>query len=180
MHDAGPRRDRRRAAAVRAARVQIQTQYRIVETPGLGGRTGAPRVRAYRDVDLPAIVELDAVATGEDRAHVLADFAAPSTTRCVERDDGSIGGFVIRAPWGGGATIAPDLDDALAILHARRLASSPERRVRAGLLEANAAGLERLRADGWVDAWQAPRMIRGEMPSWQPASIWGQFDHAIG
>ena len=104
----------------------------------------------------------------------------PTTTTCVERDDGSLGGFVIRAPWGGGATIAPDLDDALAILHARRLASSPERRVRAGLLETNTAGLERLRADGWVDAWHAPRMIRGEMPAWQPAAIWGQFDHAIG
>jgi predicted N-acetyltransferase YhbS len=160
---------------------RIQTNYRIVEMPGLGGGgTGAPRVRPYRESDLPALIELDAAATGEDRAHVLTDFAAPGTTQCVERDDGSLGGFVIRAPWGGGATIAPDPADALAILHARRLASNPERRVRAGLLESNPVGLERLRAAGWVDAWHAPRMIRGEMPAWQPAAIWGQFDHAIG
>jgi GNAT superfamily N-acetyltransferase len=159
---------------------RIQTNYRIVETPGLGGGAGAPRVRPFRESDLPALIELDAAATGEDRAHVLTDFAAPGTTQCVERDDGSLGGFVIRAPWGGGATIAPDPADALAILQARRLASSPERRVRAGLLESNPVGLERLRAAGWVDAWHAPRMIRGEMPAWQPAAIWGQFDHAIG
>ena len=162
---------------------RIQTQYRIVETPGLGhagAGAGPPRVRAFRDSDLPAILELDAAATGEDRAHVLTDFAAPATTQCVERDDGSLGGFVIRAPWGGGATIAPDPDDAVAILHARRLASTPERRVRAGLLATNTAGLERLLDDGWVDAWHAPRMIRGAMPAWQPAAIWGQFDHAIG
>jgi hypothetical protein len=123
---------------------------------------------------------LDADATGEERGHLLSDLAALPTTLCLERDDGSLGGFVIRAPWGGGATIAPDLDDALAMLHARRLASSPERRVRAGLLESNSAGLERLLADGWIEAWQAPRMIRGEMPPWQPTAIWGQFDHAIG
>jgi predicted N-acetyltransferase YhbS len=161
---------------------RIQTQYRIVETPGLGGgdHGGVPRVRSFHETDLPAILGLDAAATGEDRAHVLTDFAAPDTTRCVERPDGSIGGFIVRAPWGGGATVAPDPDDALAILHARRLASTPDRRVRAGLLAVNTAGLERLLADGWVDAWHAPRMIRGEMPAWQPAAIWGQFDHAIG
>jgi hypothetical protein len=148
---------------------------------GSGSRPStAPRVRAFRDTDLTAILELDAAATGEDRAHVLTEFAAPDTTRCVVREDGSLGGFIVRAPWGGGATIAPDLDDALAILHARRLASTPERRVRAGLLATNTAGLERLLADGWVNSWHAPRMIRGEMPPWQPDGIWGQFDHAIG
>jgi GNAT superfamily N-acetyltransferase len=159
---------------------RVQTTYRIVEAPGLDAGSRDPRVRPFRDADLRAMTSLDAAATGEDRAHLLADFAAPGTTRVVERGDGSLGGFVIRAPWGGGATIAPDIEDAMAILQARRLASSPDRRVRAGLLEANTAGLERLLADGWVDAWQAPRMIRGEMPAWQPTAIWGQFDHAVG
>lgn len=159
---------------------RVQTTYRIVEAPGLGEGISDPRVRPYEPPDLSAMAALDADATGEDRAHLLADFAAPDTTRVLERVDGSVGGFVIRAPWGGGATIAPEIDDAVAILHTRRLNSSPDRRVRAGLLEPNAAGLQRLLADGWVDAWQAPRMIRGEMPAWQPTAIWGQFDHAVG
>jgi hypothetical protein len=123
---------------------------------------------------------LDQAATGEGRQHLLAAFAAPDTALCVERADGSLGGFVIRAPWGGGATIAPDPDDALAILDARRLASGPEKRVRAGLLAENESGLERLAAAGWTDVWQAPRMILGTMPDWDPGSIWGQFDHAVG
>ncbi len=63
----------------------------------------------------------------------------------LERADGSLGGFVVRAPWGGGATIAPDLDAAVAILHARRVASGSAGRVRAGLLTENEAGLERPR-----------------------------------
>jgi hypothetical protein len=123
---------------------------------------------------------LDAAGTGEDRAHLFSALATPATTRCLERDDGTLGGFVVRAPWGGGATIAPDPDDALAILHARRLATGPEKRVRAGLLESNAGGLERMLAAGWTDSWTAPRLIRGEMPAWQPNAVWGQFDHAIG
>jgi hypothetical protein len=123
---------------------------------------------------------LDAVATGEDRGHLLDAFAAPDTTRCLVHRDGTLGGFVVRAPWGGGATIVPDPDDALAILDARRRASGPDRRVRAGLIEDNRAGIDRLRAAGWTDAWGAPRMIRGSMPDWRPDSIWGQFDHAIG
>jgi GNAT superfamily N-acetyltransferase len=159
---------------------RVQTTYRIVEAPGLGGGVGEPRVRSYRETDLEAMTALDAAATGEDRTHLLAEFAAPATTQVAERPDGTLGGFVIRAPWGGGATIAPDIDDALAILRARRFASSPDRRVRAGLLEPNTAGLQRLRAEGWVDAWHAPRMIRGEMSAWEPAAIWGQFDHALG
>ncbi len=123
---------------------------------------------------------MDGAATGEDRRHLLAAFATPETGLCVERADGSLGGFVVRAPWGGGATIAPDPDDALAVLTARRLAAGPARRVRAGLLADNEAGLERLAAAGWSDVWQAPRMIRGPMPDWNPSAIWGQFDHAVG
>ena len=68
----------------------------------------------------------------------------------------------------------------MTILQARRLASGPDKRVRAGLLDANTEGLESLRAAGWSEAWTAPRMIRGEMPAWQPNAIWGQFDHAVG
>lgn len=159
---------------------RVQTRYRIVEAPGLGAGAPDPRIRPFRASDLEDVVALDAAGTGEDRAHLLRAFAAPGTTRCLERDDGSLGGFVIRAPWGGGATIAPDPDDALAILQARRLAAAPQKRVRAGLIESNTTGLERLIAAGWTDSWQAPRLIRGDMPAWQPNAIWGQFDHAVG
>lgn len=160
---------------------EVQAHYRTLEARGLAGPADTdPRIRPFEDGDLAAMIALDAVATGEDRAHVLEDLAAPGTTRCLARADGTLGGFVIRAPWGGGATIAPDQDDALAILRARRLAAGPDKRVRAGLIDSNRAGLARLLAAGWVEAWRAPRMIRGRMPPWQPSAIWGQFDHAIG
>ena len=167
---------------------EIQTWYRIKEAPGLPPEESTPgtvlgpgpRVRRFRPADLDAMAALDRAATGEDRRHLLERFADAETTLCLERNDGRLGGFVVRAPWGGGATVAPDPDDAEALLTARRLAAGPEKRVRAGLLADNEAGLERLADAGWSDVWGAPRMIRGPMPAWDPAAIWGQFDHAVG
>jgi predicted N-acetyltransferase YhbS len=159
---------------------EVQSFYRILEAPGIDGEAPDPRVRAFAPADLDAMAALDAAATGEDRAHLLRAFAAPETTRVLEHEDRSLGGFVVRAPWGGGATIAPGLDDALAIVRARRIAAGPGRPVRVGVLEDNEAGLERLIADGWVDSWQAPRLVRGDPLAWQPTAIWGQFNHALG
>lgn len=159
---------------------EIQTWYRIKEAPGLPTGQMAPKARSYRPSDLPSMCALDAAATGEDRRHLLSAFAASDTTICVDRTDGTLGGFVVRAPWGGGATIAPDPVDAMAILHARRLAAGVDKRVRAGLLDDNEAGLELLSSAGWTDSWQAPRLIRGPLPDWVPNAIWGQFDHAVG
>jgi ribosomal protein S18 acetylase RimI-like enzyme len=162
---------------------EVQTWYRTMEAPGLAATTdGSPddgRVRAYRGDDLEAIAALDRRATGEDRRGVIAGLAGADGTRVLDRVDG-IAGFVIRAPWGGGATVAPRVEDALVILRARRVASGPGKRIRCGILAENAVGAEALAADGWTEAWRAPRLIRGESLHWHPEHIWGQFNHAIG
>jgi predicted N-acetyltransferase YhbS len=159
---------------------EVQTWYRILEAPGLGDEPVDPRIRQFEAADLSAMAELSTLATGEDRTHLLKAFASPTTANCLIRDDGELGGFVVRAPWGGGSTIAPRLEDAEAILHARRVGRGPEHRIRAGLVVENAAGLERLLATGWTDSWGAPRLIRGDPLQWQPEAIWGQFNHALG
>ncbi len=159
---------------------EVQTWYRMLEAPGLGAAPIDPRIRAFRPTDLPAMVELSAAATGEDRAHLLAAFATPETAQVLATDDGMLGGFVVRAPWGGGSTNAPQLEDAEAILHARRVGRGPAQRTRAGLLAENEAGLERLLSTGWIETWQAPRFIRGDQAHGRPEAIWGQFNHALG
>ena len=166
----------------------VQTWYRTMEAPGLAAsrrcaataRAAAGRAaRSARD-DLDAMAALDRAATGEDRRHLLAAFATPDTTRVVTAWEDEPAGFVIRAPWGGGATIAPQRDDAAAILRARRVAAGPDRRVRAGILLENEAGAAALAADGWTEAWRAPRLVRGDPLAWHPEHIWGQFNHALG
>ncbi len=50
----------------------------------------------------------------------------------------------------------------------RRSGRTAVERIRAGLLAENVAGLERLAADGWTEAWHAPRLIRGDALAWDP------------
>lgn len=163
---------------------QLQTRYRILEAPGLAvasgdGSSGGATVRPFVPGDLEALLALDRASTGEDRGHALTRLA-DSTTARVAAMSGSITGFVVRPPWGGGATVAASLDDALAIVEARRVASGPEGRVRVGVLEENAAGLEALAALGFKPEWSAPRLVRGAAMDWRPERIWGQFNHAMG
>lgn len=163
---------------------EVQTWYRTMEA---SGRTGErpPAVRAFRTGDLPAMQALDRRATGEDRSSTLARFAAPGTARVLtatvaEGDGTRIEGFVIRAPWGGGATVATSIEAARAILAARLVAAGPERTVRCGVVLDNEAGGSALEADGWTEAWRAPRLIRGADLTWEPTMLYGQFNHAMG
>jgi GNAT superfamily N-acetyltransferase len=164
---------------------ELQTWYRTMEAPGLDGTSPSPPgatrvVRPWRPEDLGAMAALDAEVTGEDRRHLLAAFATPESARVVVGHDDRPRGFVVRATWGGGATIAPDVDDAMALLAARRRAAGPQKRVRAGVVASNLEGVARLEAAGWSEAWRAPRLIRGTPLQWRPDGIWGQFNHAVG
>lgn len=162
---------------------EVQTWYRTLEAPGTGG-SGDPTplevVRPFASADLKAMTVLDRAATGEDRAAVLRDLASPDGTRVLHGDDGTVLGFLARAPWGGGATVAPVVDDAMTILDARRRGYASDKRVRCGILLENEAGAETLERAGWREAWRAPRMIRGAPMDWHPEHLWGQFNHAMG
>jgi GNAT superfamily N-acetyltransferase len=168
---------------------EVATWYRTFEAAGASGtanaedealRNGAT-LRAFQVDDLPAMEALDRAATGEDRAHLLDAFATHESARClVGPGECGLRGSVVRAPWGGGATTAADLEAGVAICEARRTSAPTARRVRADLLLENEAGADALQRVGWTEAWRAPRMHRGEPLVWRPSSIWGQFNHALG
>jgi hypothetical protein len=123
---------------------------------------------------------LDLTATGEDRAHVLRRLATPDSAKVLVAGDGAVSGFVVRGSWGGGATVTPSIEAALRITEARRVAAGAEGRVRVGILAENKAGFAALRRAGFRAQWSAPRMVRGEVMTWHPEWIWGQFNHAMG
>ncbi len=163
---------------------EVQTRYRILEAPGLPPGSGEDGVdggvRGFSSKDLAGMIEIDRTATGEDRSHILRRLASPATTKVLVGGDGPMRGFVIRAPWGGGATVAAQVGDAMALIDARRRASGPDGRIRVGVLDENGAGLAALAGAGFTDQWSAPRMIRGASMTWHPEWIWGQFNHAMG
>jgi GNAT superfamily N-acetyltransferase len=155
---------------------ELDTTYRFIEAQGTG--PGGSRLRPFRPEDLGPMAELDRLASGEDREHLLRAFSSDSSAWCLS--DGGLRGFVVRAPWGGGATVAPRLDDGVEILEGRRARIPPDKTVRAGLLAANSEGLERLTRLGWTEGRKPPRLIRGEALDWRPEWLWGQFNFALG
>jgi ribosomal protein S18 acetylase RimI-like enzyme len=163
---------------------RFDTAYQTIEADGLAASHVDPVHReplvGWRPTDLGEMGALDREATGEDRAHLLRAFATPVSARLLRGRSGTVEGFVVRAPWGGGATVARTRDDALRILQARRASAGPNRRVRAGILEPNIGALAWLEPLGWRPIWRAPRLIRGEPLEWRPERLWGQFNHAIG
>jgi GNAT superfamily N-acetyltransferase len=158
----------------------VQTRYVRYAAPS-GPPAGVDQhVRPFDPADLAAVVELDRAATGEDRSAILRSFAEPETARIAARPDGSVGGFLVRSPWGGKALIATDPDDALRLLDWRRQRAAPDRRIEMAVLEDNRAGRDRLAEAGWVERPGGTRMIRGAPLVWRPREIWGQFNGALG
>jgi GNAT superfamily N-acetyltransferase len=139
-----------------------------------------PLIRSFRADDLDVIRALDAYATGEDRRAILATLVTPSSTWVATDAAGAVRGYLARAPWRGGALIAPSPDDALRLLEARRRSTGTSGKAAAGVLGGNTAGRERLRAAGWLEEGSGVRMIRGEPLDWNPEAIWGQFNGALG
>jgi len=159
---------------------ELQSRYHVLQAVGLPPASAPDGVRPFEAGDLADIERLDRAGTGEDRGHAIRRYAGADTTRVATGDDGSVEGYVLRAPWGGGATVARSPDVALRILTARRRAAGPEGRVRLGILDENADGMARLMDVGFRQTWSAPRMLRGEPIVWRPSWIWGQFNHAMG
>jgi GNAT superfamily N-acetyltransferase len=157
----------------------IQTRYVRMTAPSEPPSADDGAVRPYTPADFDTVVALDRAATGEDRSALLRAFADPATARVVERDDGSVGGFLVRAPWGGRALVAADPDLALTLLDWRRRTTS-DRQITIGVLKENAAGRARLAGAGWTRGVGGPRLLRGEPLDWRPEMIYGQFGGALG
>jgi len=155
--------------------------------PGRPRSDASLALAPFTAADVADAAALDRAATGEDRAHLLAAFAGVPGGLALRAigtgtgpGTGTLRGFLVRAPWGGGATIAADPEDARLILDGRLRTAAPGHRVRAGVLASNEAGLAMLHREGWTDAWTAPRMARGDPLGATLSAIWGQLNHALG
>jgi GNAT superfamily N-acetyltransferase len=160
---------------------EVQTEYHVFEHERRRGRAPADGgVHAFTAADLDDAVALDRLATGEDRAALLAAVIGVPGGLALRDGEGRLVGFVLRAAWGGGATIAPDPSDALRLLDRRRDRDGTSDRVRAGVMTENVEGRRLLETAGWRPTHVATRMIRGAALPWQPTAIWGQFGFATG
>ncbi len=163
----------------------VLTEHQRFATDGLASGAGgtsrtADRVRPFDPGMLPGILQLDREINGGDRSSVLRSFANPEGIQVAVDEGGAVRGFLVRGPWGGGGLVAPDPDDAIALLEWRRIRAGPGARVATGLPTVNVGGRERLRAAGWAEEPGGTRMVRGPAPNWRPDAVWGQINGALG
>jgi GNAT superfamily N-acetyltransferase len=156
----------------------VDGRYHVLQGPaaGLGGDDRSVRPAAASD--LAAVRAIDRWATGEDRAHVLAAFETPIWV-AADAAAGRIRGYALATPWGAGPVVAPDPEDALALL--RRTATIAGDGSTVAVLPAeNEIGRAMLAGRGFAESRSLPRMRRGRPLPWQPAAIWRLFSFGIG
>lgn len=153
------------------------------EGTGTGARRDAarlaePRVRRIEARDLNAAAALDRAATGEDRRHLIE--ASITDGLAVDGPDGQLAGFLLAPAFGGPAVIARDEEAATALIRTRRTTTASARGLDLALPEANTGAVGALLGAGWAERSGPLRMVRGPLPPWQPAWIWGVFSFATG
>jgi GNAT superfamily N-acetyltransferase len=148
------------------------------------------RVRRLEPADLPTVLELDRLATAENRSvalRVLAEIGAESERGGVtglggwvlERD-GAVSGFLLPAERAYGAIVAPRFEDGRFLLDLHRHVVPAGARVRAGIPDEHGAAWRELQALGWQESYRAPRLLLGPDIPWRPDWIWGQINSAMG
>jgi GNAT superfamily N-acetyltransferase len=135
-----------------------------------------PRIRRMAAGDLAAVCELDRLASGEDRAHLIRALAYDAW---VVDDARQIRGFALRTPWGLGPAIAADPTDGRLLLDLLRYQARTADML-ITLAGANEAAADHLRAAGFVEQRRLPRMVLGEPVAWRPNWIWSIFGFAFG
>ncbi len=163
---------------------RVATYYHQLQAGHLAGLPSPPEgasVRELEPADLPAIFELDAQATGEDRRAALNALAgvAWSSGRVLERN-GKVAGYLLTSERSHGPIVAPRFEDGLYLLDVHRSLVPEGTGVRACIPDEHSRAWRELAARGWSETWLAPRMLLGPAPEWRPEWIWGQINSAMG
>ncbi len=164
---------------------RLVTHYHEMDGDHLSHEPEPPagaRLRPMTPEDLPLVLELDRLATAEDRRPMLAELAKargwvledwPSSTPGLR-------GFLLPSDRAFAAIVAPGFEDGLCLLDLHRHLAPPDGRARAAVPDEHAAAWRELEARGWRPNWLAPRMLLGPDVPWHPEWIWGQINSAMG
>jgi ribosomal protein S18 acetylase RimI-like enzyme len=175
---------------------RLATHYHQLQADHLDEAPTLPegaRIRRLAEADLPAVFEIDRLATAEDRSVPLSVLAASGRLddtgaapapggggNWVLERDVAVCGYLLPAERAYGPIVAPRFEDGLYLLGLHRHIVPTGAHVRAGVPDEHAAAWRELQARGWQETWQAPRYLLGPDIPWRPTWIWGQINSAMG
>ena len=168
---------------------RVDAEYEIYAGPKAGAaEAGAPEAgaaaaagrvicRPMRAGDLAGALELDRLATGEDRSTLISALAHEGW---VAEARGALRGYLVSIRPDSGALIAEDREAAAALLERLRANAAPGEPVHAALVSGHQMGRSLLADLGWRPAFRTPRMLRGDPIDWRPEMIWSVLGFAFG
>jgi GNAT superfamily N-acetyltransferase len=162
---------------------RVATTYHQLQADHLDSSPEAPpgaRLRRLESADLPAVFELDRLATGEDRSAALATLVEWNGNSLALERDGAPSGFLLPSERAYGAIVAPRFEDGVFLLDVHRSLVQTDAHVRAGIPHEHEDAWRELLSRGWHETWRAPRMLLGPDVQWRPDWIWGQISSAMG
>ncbi|MFL5886956.1 MAG: GNAT family N-acetyltransferase [Thermoleophilaceae bacterium] len=150
-------------------------EYVMLSGPALPGDRRAPHgVRAGRAEDLPAVIELDRAATGEDRSRLL-ETVWPSGALVAEHA-GVLDGFHVTSGAGpGGAIVATSTEAGVRLIDGARSIFAPGEHM-TPVPHANRPARHALRERGYRDATRTTRMRLGPPVPWNQRAIYSAFN----
>lgn len=160
---------------------RVATHYHQIEGDHMPEAPEPPdgaHLRPMRPADLPAVLELDRLATAEERGAALTELA--KSGGWVLEDSAGLRGFTISSDRAYAATVAPRFEDGLCLLDMHGHLAPPDGHARAAIPDEHAAAWRRLESHGWRRTWLAPRMLQGPDIPWRPTWIWSLINSAMG
>jgi GNAT superfamily N-acetyltransferase len=146
-------------------------RYRFYQGGSVSGETD-PRIRNLEEPDLPAVLELDLKATGEDRTAMLVGHLEGGS---VLVEEGRLRGFHLPA-LAEGPVVAEDPEAGCALLHLKHSRAS----LKAILPEENGPAVEFLERSGFELRNRAPRMVHGNEDRLVPGMIFSRVGGHYG
>lgn len=142
------------------------SQYIFFRGPQLQMDDQFPDIRALEPADLPDILELDQLITGEHRQNMIANFLSNGWVYSV---NGVIKGYFL-PEFGEGMIIASDVETGIALLKFKLVQGAGK----AVLPVENRKGIQLLETVGYHRFNIAPRMVLGEDVRWRPDLIFSR------
>ncbi|MFO1143855.1 MAG: GNAT family N-acetyltransferase [Amaricoccus sp.] len=168
------------------ARAGFVLARRTVRHHGSLAAEPSPRVVPCRPEHLPAMLRLDAQASGVERTSYLQAWfaAAPARqTLVLEADGGVVGYGTIRACRSGakvGPLHAADPADAELLLKALAAFAPPGGGLYLDIPEPNYAAISLVRELGFTPVFETARMYRGPAPDEELATVFGEVTLELG
>lgn len=160
---------------------EVDTEYKLMGGPTLAQFPGYQWIRPLEPEDVADVIDLDRLATGEDRSVELSAYSKRGGWVTMDGDR-HLTGFLLQTPWATSAVTTTIPEHGQALLDVERAVAGRQGQgtTYCVLPVGNTSGLAYLEQEGFRELRRFPRMVWGEPLTWRPEFVWSRVSGAMG